>query len=114
MQVAWAIDCPGSITGANLFLSLENEVNLKITSSLACSEKTFLSEKFIDAEVEIWKKGQKIGSFYSRRVTYSGKTQSLILNHSLLHEKSNIQDASQYLIDLKKQTIISAGQFYKF
>lgn len=113
MQNAWS-DCPQSIEGATLFLSVDNEINLKITSSLACSAKTYLTQKFIDADVEVWRGKNQIGSFYARRVTYSEKTQMLILNQSLLTSKSGLKDATQYMIDLKNKNIISAGQFLHF
>lgn len=113
----WSMDCPSTIEGAQLYLSIDNQTHLKIQSALSCGTKPNFPQKFMDADVEIWKKGKKIGTFYSRRVTYSDKTQMLVLNQALLQKDSKktiLEDARQYVIDIKKDSITSQNKLVHF
>jgi len=107
-------NCPMTINDVNLYLNIENSVQLKISSSLSCQNKSFLPQKFVDAEIELWKSGEKIGSFYARRVTYSSKSQILSLNQATITDSKNIKDSSFYLIDLKNKKVTSSGQQLRF
>lgn len=113
-SIAWGIDCPIAINDVDLYLSIENTVQLKIASSLSCSNKFYLSQKFVDADIEVWKSGEKVGSFYARRVTYNGKSQILSLNQATVIDSKNIKDSTHYFIDLKNMKITSASQQIRF
>lgn len=68
-----------------------------------------MPQKFVDADVELWKKGEKIGTFYARRVTYSAQSQLLMLNQTIIKEaKTNLTDTPLMIIDLKRNMVTTS------
>ena len=111
----WASDCPSSIKGASVTLSIDNETHLAINSTLMCGSKAYLPQKFVDADVELWKKGEKIGAFYARRVTYSAQSQLLMLNQTIIKEaKKNLTDTPLMIIDLKRNMVTTSQNSLMF
>ena len=105
--------CPYSIKGATVMLTLQNEVNLKISSSAMCNQKIYFADRFVDADVEVWKMGKLVGKFYSRRVSYDMKSLKIILQNSLLLDSEIILDKKAkevnfMMIDLKNNRVSSS------
>ena len=111
----WASDCPSSIKGASVTLSIDNETHLAINSTLMCGSKPYMPQKFVDEDVELWKRGEKIGTFYARRVTYSAQSQLIMLNQTIIKEaKKNLTDSSVMIIDLKRNMVTTSQNSLMF
>ncbi|MBY0415660.1 MAG: hypothetical protein K2Q18_15915 [Bdellovibrionales bacterium] len=100
-------ECPYSIEKPTVMLTLPGQTNLKITSSAMCNQKAFLADRFIDGEVEIWKKGVLVGRFYSRRIGYDMRSMKVTLQSSVFLESELFKDdkfknSTLVLVDLKK------------
>lgn len=111
----WASDCPSSIKGASITLSIDNETHIAINSTLMCGSKSYMPQKFVDADIELWRKGEKVGTFYARRVTYSPQSQLIMLNQTIVREsQSTLADSNLMIIDLKKNRLTTPSKTIMF
>lgn len=107
-------ECPYSIKDATVLLTLQDQTNLKITSSAMCNQKEYFADRFFDADVELWKSGKLIGKFYSRRVSYDQTGLKLVLQNTTLlgsdnaHSEEKLNKSSLIVMDLKKNMLSSA------
>lgn len=110
--VSAANSCPYSIEGATVMLTLPNKVNVKISSTAMCNQKFYFADRFLDADVEVWKMGKLVGKFYSRKVAYDMKSLKIVLQNSLLLESeiltNKTKDINFMMIDLKKNRVSSS------
>lgn len=111
--VSAANSCPYSIEGATVMLTLPNKVNVKISSTAMCNQKMYFADRFLDADVEVWKMGKLVGKFYSRKVAYDMKSLKIVLQNSLLLESeiltnNKTKDINFMMIDLKKNRVSSS------
>lgn len=112
-------ECPYSIKDATVMLTLENKINLKISSSAMCNQKDYFADRFIDADVELWKSGKLLKKFYSRKVTYDQSNLKMILQNSseLITENSigkNLDQSKLFILDLKKKKLSSSEKEIRF
>lgn len=78
-----------------------------------CNQKIYFADRFLDADVEVWKMGKLVGKFYSRKVAYDMKSLKIVLQNSLLLESeiltnNKTKDINFMMIDLKKNRVSSS------
>lgn len=79
-----ASSCNFSYKEAVVSLSLENNINIKITSKESCKTKEFMADRFFDADVEVYKANILLGKFYSRHLVYNPHEGKLLLKNANL------------------------------
>ena len=108
-----ASSCNFSYKEAVVSLSLENNINIKITSKESCKTKDFMADRFFDADVEVYKANVLLGKFYSRHLVYNPNEGKLFLKNANLlkwlekSEKSKKRLSSSLLVfDAKKKVFM--------